>query len=153
MKLKHLIGLMALGLTAAALTAIASARPSPAAGGSKLSPPVIREVFTPLPCAGTPTTRTTVQQEGCAERDVLRTDKLIDAVSTSVFQRLHDDPARRRFLAAARAWLTYRNADCASRSDVFEGGSQAPVIAAQCDAARNKSRLADLRAFAGDLPR
>ncbi len=89
---------------------------------------------------------------GCAERDIVSTDKLIDAVSKTVFQRLGDDQARRRFVTAARAWLTYRNADCASRSDVFEGGSQAPVLDAQCTAARNKTRLADLRTFAGDLP-
>jgi uncharacterized protein YecT (DUF1311 family) len=143
---------IALVLAAAAVTAIASAHPRAHAAAVKLVPPVIHEPFTPLPCGGTPTKRTTVQQEGCAERDILRSDKLIDATSKTIFRRLRDDPARRRFMAGARAWLTYRNADCASFSDVFEGGSQAPVLAVQCEAGRNKSRLADLRTFASDLP-
>ena len=152
MKPNRLFALIPLALVAAAATAIASAQPSPKAAAAKLSPPVIHELFTPLPCGGTPTNRTTVQQLGCAERDIVSTDKLIDAVSRTVFQRLGDDRARRRFVTAARAWLAYRNADCASRSDVFEGGSQAPVLDAQCTAARSKTRLADLRTFAGDLP-
>jgi uncharacterized protein YecT (DUF1311 family) len=152
LKRHRLLALTVLALAAAAVTAIASAQPRPRVTAAKLSPPVIHEIFTPLPCAGKPNARTTVEQEGCAEHEIVRTDKLIDAASASLFRRLPDDPARRRFLTGARAWFTYRNADCASFSDLFEGGSQAPVLAAQCDAGRNKTRLADLRRFLSDLP-
>lgn len=152
MKRQRLFALVLLALTGVAVTAIASAQPRPRVVSAKLSPPVIHEVFTALPCAGKPNSRTTQQQLGCAEHEILRTDKLIDAASKSIFQRLRDNPARRRFLTGARAWFTYRNADCASFSDVFEGGSQAPVLAAQCEGGRNKTRLADLRRFLSDLP-
>jgi uncharacterized protein YecT (DUF1311 family) len=141
---------IALALAGGGAGAIALARPL--ATPAKLSPPVIHEMFTPLPCGGKPANRTTLQQLGCAEQAILRTDKELDSVAKSIFSRVRDDPARGRFLAAAEAWLTYRNADCASRSDVFEGGTQAPVLAAQCMAAHNRTRLSNLRTFARDLP-
>src|SRR5512135_813188 len=97
-KRHRLLVVAMLALAAAAVTAIASAQPRPRAVVAKLSPPVIHEIFTPLPCAGQPNARTTHQQQGCAEQEILRTDKLIDAVSKSIFQRLPDNAARRRFL-------------------------------------------------------
>lgn len=129
---------------------------SPAGGATqahtaKLSPPLIRESFTPLPCTGKPNSRTTVQQEGCAEHQILATDSRINALAKSIFSRLRDALAQRRFIAAARAWLNYRHADCLSLSDVDEGGSQAPVTDAQCTASRNGQRIKDLRKFLGEL--
>jgi uncharacterized protein YecT (DUF1311 family) len=131
--------------------AVARAAGAVPAHGAKLSPPVIHETFTPLPCKGKPNSRTTIQQLGCAEQQILKSDKQIDALSASIFSRLHDDAARRRFTAGAKAWLAYRRADCASLSDIFEGGTQAPVLAAQCQSARNSTRIKDLRAFKRDL--
>jgi uncharacterized protein YecT (DUF1311 family) len=140
-----LVGVATLSAGAAVSSALDAhaAKPSP--------PPAIREMFTPLPCSGKPNSRTTLQQEGCAEHDVLRTDKQIDALAKSVFALLRDNAAKRRFLAAEKAWLAYRRADCSSMSDVFEGGTQAPVVDAQCSAARNRVRIKDLRTFASDL--
>jgi uncharacterized protein YecT (DUF1311 family) len=145
-----LVGASALVAVVAAV-AVAPARSAGPAHGAKLSPPVIHEIFTPLPCTGKPNSRTTIQQLGCAEQRILKTDKQIDALSASVFSRLHDDEARRRFIAGAKAWLAYRRADCASRSDIFEGGTQAPVVDAQCQSLRNATRIKDLRTFKSDL--
>jgi uncharacterized protein YecT (DUF1311 family) len=131
--------------------AVAHAGSAVPAHGAKLSAPVIHEAFTPLPCKGKPSSRTTIQQLGGAEQQILKTDKQIDALSASVFSRLHDDAARHRFIAGAKAWLAYRRADCASRSDIFEGGTQAPVVAAQCQSLRNLTRIKDLRTFKSDL--
>jgi uncharacterized protein YecT (DUF1311 family) len=136
-------------VAAAAVAAIATAQPGHAAVTPK--PPVIHESFTPLPCSGSPGSRNTQQQLGCAEQQILRTDKQIDKVAKTVFGLLHDDAARRRLIAAQRSWQSYRQADCANRSDLFEGGSQAPVIAAACAADRNATRLHDLRTFVSDL--
>jgi uncharacterized protein YecT (DUF1311 family) len=118
---------------------------------AKLSPPVIRESFTPLPCNGKPGSRTTLQQEGCAERQIRTTDGRINELERSIFNHLRDDSARRRLISAARAWLAYRRADCLSISDVFEGGSQAPASFAECAADRNRQRINDLRTFLTDL--
>ena len=46
-----------------------------------------------------------------------------------------------------RAWLGYRGADCFSMSDMFEGGTEAGAVDAQCVAGRNTQRLRDLRCF------
>jgi len=117
------------------------------------SPPVIRESFTPLPCSGRPGYRDTLQEEGCAEQRILATDGQINALSRSVFPLLADNAARRRFTAAQAAWFAYRRADCLSRSDLFEGGTLASVVDAQCSAERNVERVRQLRTFRGDLTR
>src|SRR5579859_81213 len=46
-----------------------SARPNTA-----LVAPVVHEPFTPLPCSGNPKERSTVEEEGCIERQILATD-------------------------------------------------------------------------------
>ena len=117
----------------------------------KLSPPLIHERFTPLPCTGKPSDRDTLQQEGCAEHSVLTTDAQINALARSIFSALRDNPARKRFVAAQDAWIAYRRADCLSASDVFEGGTEAPVLNAQCSAGHNRQRIKDLRAFLNGL--
>ncbi len=133
-------------------TLLAAAAVCPAApwGGAalasaRLSPPVIHEVFTPMPCPAHPST--TLDFEGCDEQRILRTDRQIDLVARSIFSDLYDDAARRRFIAAQDAWLAYRAADCTSMSDQYEGGTLAGVVAASCTADRSAQRLADLRSF------
>jgi uncharacterized protein YecT (DUF1311 family) len=127
---------VALGLGLAAVTA---------SGSEKLSPPVIRERFTPLPCPSHP--ESTLDLEGCAEQRILRTDHQIDSVARSIFTRLSDDAARRRFIAAQTAWLAYRQADCVSMSDLYEHGTLAGLLAARCTADDSTRRLVELRAF------
>lgn len=146
---RKLISLTAATVTVAAATSIAATQ----AGGSvpahapALKPVVIHETFTPLPCSGAPGHRTTLQLEGCAEKQILRTDTQIDVVAAQIFPILPSDRARRDFNAAQRAWLSYRKADCFSMSDVFEGGTEAGVVDAQCVASRNNQRVKDLRVF------
>ncbi len=136
-----------LGLAAAvALVAWAPASAAPA-HTAKLSPPVIHESFTPLPCSGTPGHRSTLQMEGCAEQQILASDKRIDALNQEIFGKLFDAAARRRFIAGHNAWFAYRRAYCLSASDVFEGGTEAAVVDADCTASVNASHVTDLKAF------
>lgn len=125
----------------------------PGASAAKLEPVLIHETFTPLPCSGSPSHRTTLEQEGCAEKQILATDKQINQLAVQIFPILFDNRARRDFNAAQHAWLSYRKADCLSMSDVFEGGTEAGVVDAQCQASRNNQRVKDLRAFHRDLTR
>lgn len=136
-----------LGLAAAvALVAWAPASAAPA-HTAKLSPPVIHESFTPLPCSGTPGHRSTLQMEGCAEQQILASDKRIDALNQEIFGKLFDAAARRRFVAGHNAWFAYRRAYCLSASDVFEGGTEAAVVDADCTASVNSQHVTDLKAF------
>lgn len=110
-----------------------------------VSPPVIHEQFTLLPC---PThAQTTLALEGCSEHAIVRTDKQIDAAVKQLFGLLPDDSARADLVAAQRAWLAYRRADCTSLSDQYEHGTLAGVVAADCTANRSQRRLRDLRGF------
>ena len=148
-----------LSLTAAAVTTIAATGlaatqaggAGPAAHAAKLAPVRIHEKFTPLPCTGAPAHRTTLEMEGCAEKQILRTDTQVNVLEAEIFQLLGDDRARRDLNAAQHAWLGYRKADCLSMSDLFEGGTESPVVDAQCVASRNNQRIKDLRAFKHDL--
>jgi uncharacterized protein YecT (DUF1311 family) len=135
-----------------ATSAAADAARSPGqARPAGLSPPVIREPFTPLPCTGAPGHRTTLQMEGCAEQQILSSDKQIDALNTAIFGRLFDAAARRRFIVGHNAWLAYRHAYCRSASDVFEGGTEAGVVDATCTATVNSQHVKNLKAFLADF--
>jgi uncharacterized protein YecT (DUF1311 family) len=144
--------LLALAASSVAVM-LASSAPADASAphGATLSAPVIHESFTPLPCAGSPKRRTTLQQEGCAEQQILKTDRTIDALNTSIFTTLSAGSARRDFVAGHKAWFTYRRRYCVSVSDVFAGGSQASVLYAECAAQLNAQHVTDLRKFLVDL--
>ena len=140
-------------IAAAGFAAAQAGGAGPAAHTVKLAPVKIHETFTPLPCAGSPSHRTTLEQEGCAEKQILKTDSQVNVLGAEIFQLLGDDRARRDFNAAQRAWLNYRKADCFSMSDLFEGGTEAGVVDAQCVASRNDQRIRDLRGFKTSLLR
>jgi uncharacterized protein YecT (DUF1311 family) len=131
--------------------AFAVALALPAGAGAALTIPPIHEPFTPLPCTGKPAQRTTTEQEGCAEQQILKSDKRIDALDGTILGDLGSAAAKRRFIAAHTAWLAYRRAYCTSRSDVAAGGTEAPVVAATCAVALNAQHIKDLRVFADEL--
>jgi uncharacterized protein YecT (DUF1311 family) len=134
-------------IAAAALLGAALFAASADAGRPQaLAPPVIHERFTLLPCPSNP--QSTLDYEGCAEHRIVRLDKQIDGVSKTIFARLGDDAARRDYIAAQTAWLKYRQADCQSVSDKYQGGTEAGVLAAQCTGDRSAQRLKDVKAFA-----
>jgi uncharacterized protein YecT (DUF1311 family) len=141
----------AVALAASALLLTASASASPSGRAAKLAAPVIHESFTPLPCSGSPQHRSSLQLEGCAEHQILGTDTKIDALNRTIFPMLADNAARRRFIAGHKAWLSYRRAFCLSRSDIFEGGTDAAVIDAVCVASLNEQHVKDLKMFVSDL--
>lgn len=145
--------LSALIVATFAMVVIAAVTPGGAlsAGAGKLSPPVIHESFTVLPCAGVPKDRSTLEEEGCAEHQILSTDAKIDALNKTIFAELPGDPARRQFIAGHNAWLAYRHAYCLSVSDVFEGGTEAGLIDADCVTGVNAQHIKDLNQFISDV--
>jgi len=94
-----------------------------------LTVPILREKFTLLPCNAS----TTIGMEGCAEHQIVALDEKINQLRGQIFTLLHDSSAKRRFIVAETDWQTYRQAACASVADVYEGGSQSPVVFAQCE--------------------
>src|ERR1700755_2995572 len=90
-----------------ALAVLALAAPPALAA---LQPPVVKDTFTPLACPKDP--QTTLELEGCAEQEILSTDKSINAVAKTIFGRFQDDAAKKDFIAAQKAWVVFRRADC-----------------------------------------
>jgi uncharacterized protein YecT (DUF1311 family) len=140
-------------LAVTASVALAASAPAGASGGhiAKLAPPVIHEPFTPMPCSGKPGNRSTLQEEGCAEQQILHSDKQIDALNQKIFNAMHTTSARRDLVAGHRAWLAYRKSYCLSVSDVFQGGTLAGVVDADCVATVNGQHVTNLKTFLKDL--
>jgi uncharacterized protein YecT (DUF1311 family) len=123
-----------------------------AAGPAVLEPPVVSESFTLLPCSAKP--KTTLDFEGCAEHRIVRSDRAINAQVKTIFsllQRNRSRSAQVRFVRGEGAWLVYRRTLCASRADVYEGGSESQVVFADCEAGINAAHLKELRTFAREL--
>jgi uncharacterized protein YecT (DUF1311 family) len=125
---------------------------------SAAGPPVIHEPFerSMLPCPRHPTT--TIELEGCAERELLQSDHAVNSLVDVVWRRL-PRVSRARFSRSERRWLAYRQESCvaetgayrANRAHIFLGGSIAPVALAYCEARRNARHITDLDAMAAAL--
>jgi len=129
------------------VVALALALVGSAASPKALEPPVISEGFTLLPCTAK---KTTIGLEGCAEHRIVRSDRGINRRARTIFfllRRFNSPAAQLRFVRGEHAWLRYRRAVCASRSDVYEGGSAAGVVFAECEAAKNTAHLRELESF------
>src|SRR4051794_8599153 len=106
-----------------------------------LKPPVIHEVFTPLPCPKHASS--TLDYEGCSEQQILATDRKIDAKARAIFFKLAPRE-RAGFVRGEREWLAYRRDTCAAEASKYAGGTLAAVVDASCQAARNKTHLTDV---------
>ena len=131
----------------------AAAAPASAstAHAAKLAPPVIHESFTPMPCTGKPGHRTTLQDEACSEQQILRSDRQINALNQKIFTALGTNSAKRDLITGHKAWLAYRKSYCLSVSDVFQGGTLAGVVDADCVATVSTQHVSNLKTFLKDL--
>jgi uncharacterized protein YecT (DUF1311 family) len=122
-------------------------QPSKDSVGSDLKAPVISEQFTLLPCPEDP--KSTLDLEGCAEHRIVRSDKAINKTVRAIYDSLSSSKSGTadRFVRGERAWLTYRRTACESRADLYEGGSAAGIVFADCVAEKNADHLKDLSAF------
>lgn len=105
------------------------------------SVPVLREVFTLLPCDQL----TTIGLEGCAEHQSHRLDAGINTLRRQLYATLRTSAARGYFVAAEVAWTTYRSSLCQSEASVYQGGSLAPVAYARCLVRNDQRHLTALR--------
>ena len=81
-------------------------------------------------------------------QDFAKADTALNAAYREVENRLADDAdGKARLVAAQRAWLTFRDAECRFQSGAVEGGSAAPLAEASCKAALTESRTEQLNAY------
>jgi uncharacterized protein YecT (DUF1311 family) len=133
-----------IAVSGASLVGGAASNPS---GAATLKPPVITESFTPLPCEH----QTMIGLDGCAEGQLLATDRRINEQVKLLFGAIRSEDQRRNFVAVENEWLTYRKADCSVASAVFQGGTIAPLTYALCEVRDDEARSADLHSYFTDL--
>jgi uncharacterized protein YecT (DUF1311 family) len=83
----------------------------------------------------------------CAARELAAVDARLNAAYNQVIGRLKAEPAARAaLLDAQRAWLRFRDAECAFAT-VNGGGSVLPFLDARCQARLTGERLRQLRDY------
>jgi len=83
----------------------------------------------------------------CAAAQYKQADAALNAAYKQASARLKDDKDQhQRLVAAQRAWIAFRDAECAFKTGLAEGGSAYPMLLAQCQAALTEQRTAALQA-------
>lgn len=121
------------------------------AGAATLTAPVIHETFTVLPCSGKVGARTTLQLEGCAEHQVVAADAKIDALNVKIFALLTSTSQQVAFTTGHNSWLAFRRKFCLSASDIYQGGSYAPVVYINCVDLIDGDHVRDLQDYLAAL--
>jgi uncharacterized protein YecT (DUF1311 family) len=105
-------------------------------------------LLAPLAHADCASATTQAAMNTCAAADFARADAALNATYAEVMARLaRDEQGRARLVAAERAWLTFRDAQCAFETSRAEGGSIHPMLVAICRAGLTVAREKSLRAF------
>jgi len=84
----------------------------------------------------------------CAGDAYKKADAALNATYKQVMARLKDsEAAAKSLIAAQRAWIAYRDAECDFMSSGVEGGSARPMVVAQCLEQLTTQRADDLKAL------
>ena len=84
----------------------------------------------------------------CAAKALKAADATLNADYREIEKRLTDDPdARKLLVASQRAWIGFRDAECAFQSSGVAGGSIQPMIHAGCLETLTNARIADFKTY------
>lgn len=85
------------------------------------------------------------EMSACAEDTFARTDKMLNKVYQDTMKGL-DDHGRDLLKTSERAWVSFRDAECAYQNQSNEGGSIYPMVYAGCQTDLTKARIKQLQA-------
>ncbi|HEY4940237.1 MAG TPA: lysozyme inhibitor LprI family protein [Rhizomicrobium sp.] len=85
------------------------------------------------------------EMSACAEDAFARTDKVLNKVYQDTMKGL-DDHGRDLLKTSERAWVSFRDAECAYQNESNEGGSIYPMVYAGCQTTLTKDRIKQLQA-------
>jgi uncharacterized protein YecT (DUF1311 family) len=84
----------------------------------------------------------------CADQAYRKSDAELNAAYRTVTARLKDDQATlTKLQSAQKAWLFFRDAECAFSSGGTTGGSAYPMVLSQCLDKLTQTRTKELRAY------
>ena len=82
----------------------------------------------------------------CADASLKKADAELNALYRQITGRL-DPEGRAHLVAAQRAWIAFRDAECKFAASAVEGGSAYPMVHADCLASLTEARIADFKAY------
>ena len=86
--------------------------------------------------------------DGCADAAYKKADGALNGAYKTILKRLKDDGAKTKLLVTAqKAWLSFRDAECAFSSSANAGGSIYPMAVSNCLEAVTKERTKALGAY------
>ena len=92
--------------------------------------------------------QTQTAMNACANDALVKADAALNAAYAQVTRRLRPDPtAAQRLVAAQKAWIAFRDGECAFEASGVEGGSVHPFIEAQCLEGITRRRTEEIRSF------
>ena len=84
----------------------------------------------------------------CAAQSFEKSDKELNGLYKQIETRLADEAdAKRLLVAAQRAWIAFRDAECKFSSSAVAQGSAYPMVAAQCRDKLTKDRIGDFKTY------
>lgn len=84
----------------------------------------------------------------CAGQAYSKADRELNSVYKQIAGRLKDDAGTTKLLVAAqKAWIAFRDAECNFSSSTVQGGSAYPFISNSCLYDKTKSRIQDLKVY------
>ena len=96
-----------------------------------------------------------IEMNVCAYQRYRKADTALNATYRALMARSLDPDVRGKLVSAQRAWVSFRDADCAFEASGVEGGSVQPMILNTCleyvTSQRDKDLKAILTCEEGDL--
>ncbi|HST58217.1 MAG TPA: lysozyme inhibitor LprI family protein [Longimicrobium sp.] len=90
-----------------------------------------------------PDARTQHEMNVCAAQELARADRVLNERYPELVRTM--PPVQLELLRTAqRAWIRFRDAECAYQASVFEGGSMQPMVRSSCLARLTEERAAEL---------
>ncbi len=87
---------------------------------------------------------TQVEMNQCSAKEAQDADKQLNDLYRTVLEKLTPDN-KNSLRVAQRAWIAYRDADCAGEAELYKGGSIAPLIKTACVAKLTNERIAEIK--------
>ena len=96
-------------------------------------------------CSNAPTQ---TEMNACANDAFKSSDAELNAVYGQIKKRLKNDlDATKLLVAAQRAWIGFRDAECTFSASASAGGSVQPMILSGCQERLTRARVSDLRSY------
>jgi uncharacterized protein YecT (DUF1311 family) len=84
----------------------------------------------------------------CANEASRKSDAELNALYKQIMSRLKDDTKQAKLLATAqRAWIAFRDAECAFVNSPSTGGSVYPMVLSNCRDRLTRARVNDLKSY------